>query len=323
MLSIKGLLKPSTFIIFVLEYGLAEWTTGISVGSQPGEQVPTTRSSMFDENSHFSPTMSMSIISTNSYTGPYASPLLNKRRITRRVSTLRRSTTNVNATTTDSPASTPVGATTVHVRKSSAGSQSSETKPVAQRSKSQPADFTDSADDESSFERRASLKQKLFGGRGRNKTPEGSKSSDKGSRSSEKSSRSSEKSSKSSEKGSSDALTQSSDSISSSKSGKQGQNDHTKSKRGKSGKDNSNSKEGKGSKKKTLMGRFSSTRPLSAVEVVDNSPKQIVHQRTRSDASLVKKHLDAGPTSPQAGIVLENSPSHSSCHTVVSLDYVP
>ena len=275
---------------------------------------------MFDENLHFSPTMSMSVMS-NAYTGPYSSPLLNKRRITRRVSTLRRGTSNVNTTPThsDSPA-THVGATTVHVRQSSSGSQGSETKPAAQRSKSYPVDCADSGEDESSFERRASLKKKLFGGRGqKNKTPERSKGSEKGSKSSEKGS-------KSSEKGSSDTLTtESNDSLSSSKSVKHGQNDQTKAKRGKSAKghDTPNGKEGKGSKKKTLMGRFCTTRPLSAVEVVDNTPKQNSHQRTRSDASVVKKNLDSGQTSPQTGIVLENSPSHSSYHTVVSVEYVP
>ena len=280
---------------------------------------------MFDENLHFSPTMSMSVMS-NAYTGPYSSPLLNKRRITRRVSTLRRGTSNVNTTPThsDSPA-THVGATTVHVRQSSSGSQGSEKKPAAQRSKSYPVDSADSGEDESSFERRASLKKKLFGGK-KNKTPERSKASEKGSKSSEKGSRSSEKGSKSSEKGSSDTLTtESNDSLSSSKSMKHGQNDQTKTKRGKSAKghDTPNGKEGKGSKRKTLMGRFCTTRPLSAVEVVDNTPKQNSHQRTRSDASVVKKNLDSGQTSPQTGIVLENSPSHSSYHTVVSVDYVP
>ena len=203
-------------------------------------------------------------------------------------------------TGSDSPA-THVGATTVNVRKASSGSENTETKHAARRSKSYPADLTDSGEEESSFERQPSLRQKLFGSRGR-KTPEGSKGS---------------------ETCSSETLTQSNDSLSSSKSGKQ--NDSSKSKRGKSGKshDSTNSKDGKPSKRKTLMGRFSSSRPLSVVEVTDKTPKQNVHQRTKSDASVVKKRIDIGSTSPstQAGNGLENSPSVSSYHTVVSLNY--
>ena len=308
-------MKPSTRSISISEYGLAEATTGISVGSQPGEQVPTTRSSMFDESSHFSATMSMSVISNTTYPGPYSSPLLNKRRLTRRVSTLRRSNNlNTPPTHSDSPA-THVGATTIHVKPST--DENTEAKPVAKRTKSQPADLTDSGDEQSSFERRASLRQKLFGPRGRNKTPEGSKGSEKGSKGSEKGS-------KGSEKGSSDTLTESNDSLNSSKGGKQRQSDSTKTKGGKAGQnsESKNSKGGKPSKRRTLMGRFSSSRPLSAVDVTDNSSKQNAHQRTRSDASMVKKCLDAEPTSPtpQAGITLENSPSHAGYHTVVSLD---
>ncbi|XP_028391805.1 puratrophin-1-like isoform X2 [Dendronephthya gigantea] len=301
------------------EYGLAEATTGISVGSQPGEQVPTTRSSMFDESSHFSSTMSMSVIS-HKYPGPYASPLLNKRRITRRVSTLRRSSHDRNAlgenkSSSDLPA-THVGATTVHVRKTSADNNSEvHAKPDAKRSKSVPVETTDSGDEQGSFERKGSLRQRLFGPRGRNKIPEFSKASDSG--------------------GSSETLTKSNENLDSKNNSasqnaesKNSGNKLTKSRKSKSSSkhkkaaqsgEEANGKDGKSTKRKTFMGRFTSSRPLSVVEVRDNSSKQSAHHRTRSDASVVKKCLD-GETEIQSSpteIVLEGSPSSPGYHTVV------
>ena len=316
---------PFQITSFVLssisEYGLAEATTGISVGSQPGEQVPTTRSSMFDESSHFSSTMSMSVIS-NKYPSPYASPLLNKRRLTRRVSTLRRgshdrSTLGEKKSPSDLP-TTPVGPTTVHVRKISADNISEvHTKHDAKRSKSVPVDSTDSGDEHGSFERKGSLRQRLFGPRGRNKIPEFTKTTDSG--------------------GSSETLTKSDENLDSKSNssaqnteGKNTGNKHTKS--GKSLKSSSkhkkaaqsgeeaNVKDRKSSKRRTFMGRLTSARPFSVVEVTENNgSKQSTHHRTRSDASVVKKCLD-GETenqNSQAGIVLESSPSSPSYHTVV------
>ena len=300
--------------MFILEYGLAEATTGISVGSQPGEQVPTTRSSVFDESSHFSSTMSMSVISST-YPGPsYASPLLNKRRITRRVSTLRRGSkdpgmdfldapttyTNTPTTYTDTP-TTHVEATPVRVRKTS--QESTEIKQSIKKSKPCPGDATDSGDEQSPFERRASLKSRLFGSRSRNKTPDGSRGT---------------------EDCPSETPTEINDSLHSSKSRKQGQhNDNKHSKGGRSGQNNdsTNSKAGKSSKRRTLLGRFTGTRPHSTIEVRETSSKDSAHQRTKSDASVVKKCIDAGATSPivpQPAIVLENSPSNSGYSTAVS-----
>ena len=311
----KTSLYVKRLIFSISEYGLAEATTGISVGSQPGEQVPTTRSSVFDESSHFSSTMSMSVISSTYPGSSYASPLLNKRRITRRVSTLRRGSKDRGLNVLDTPTTytdtlttysdTPtahVGATSVRVRKTSL--ENTEKKQGIKKSKSCPADATDSGDEPSPFERKSSFKSRLFGSRGRNKTPEGSKGT---------------------EDCSSETLNESNDSLSSSKSGKQGQsNDSKNSKGGKSGQNNdsTNSKGSKSSKRKTLLGRFTSSRPLSTIEVRESSSKENVHQRTKSDASVVKKCIDAGTTSPvlpqAGGIVLENSPSNSGYSTVVS-----
>ncbi|XP_046842226.1 pleckstrin homology domain-containing family G member 4B-like [Xenia sp. Carnegie-2017] len=72
-------------------YSEAEATTGISVGSQPGEQVLTTRSSIIDDSSNFSPTITMQTISST------YNENMERRRLIRRMSTMRRGSTNCRA----------------------------------------------------------------------------------------------------------------------------------------------------------------------------------------------------------------------------------
>lgn len=180
--------------------------------------------------------------------------------------------------------------------------EKSNVKQVARRSKSSP-DCVDSGD-ESNFERKSSLRKKLFGlmktSEG-NKSPKGTETGPKGT----------EMGHKGTETDFSEALSHSNDSISTSKSGKQNRKTGQNSEK--------NNKGDKSSKRRTFIERFTGSRPLSVVETSDdNSPRQSMHPRSRSDASDVKKCLEAGTGSAQTGIVLENSPTNASYHTVVS-----
>lgn len=159
---------------------MAEAATGISVGSQPGEQVPTTRSPAFDE-SLFSPTTSVSVISASSpFSSPYSSPLLNKRRLSRiRPTTLgmkRNIEETVRQPTSTTEADAGPKAPALEERVSSVNEPiveepNTELRPVTRKSKSYPSDLVRTRD-ELLFERRPSLKQRFFGGLGRSKSEE-------------------------------------------------------------------------------------------------------------------------------------------------------
>ncbi|XP_046843410.1 pleckstrin homology domain-containing family G member 4B-like isoform X4 [Xenia sp. Carnegie-2017] len=257
------------------EYGLAEATTGISVGSQPGEQVPTTRSSLFDDSSNFSPTITMSSISSP-YT-QYTSPLMDKRRFIRRVSSLRRGSTDYLASGLNYSA-TSAPARSIPFRKKS----TDETKSLLKKTKSNAGDGADSGDDQN-FERRPSLKKRLFGSRGK-------KSVDKAP-----------------QNGSAENIVQNNDIPGSSKDGKPNI-------------DYNSTKAAKASKRRSFIGIFTSSRPPSVVDGQNINDGKI-HQRRQSDTSAITTQTpeSTSPTnkSTKTDIVLDQSPSQSSYHTVV------